>query len=150
MAVSQQQEHSRQVGLCGFANPAASLRISILRLFHLIHELGNRPDLDGPIASPPGLRAELNLDRAVFEDLAVVSFEPAVVVVVQLIHDAVADDQVLAVAELVRLVLARGSPFALELLAPILDVGLDRGIFRVALHPEYAARPLLFVPGADP
>ena len=79
-----------------------------------------------------------------------VSFEPAVVVVVPLVHDAVADDRVLAVAELVRLVLALGSPFALELLAAMLDVGLDGGIFRVACHPEYAARPLLFVTGAGP
>ena len=78
------------------------------------------------------------------------SFEPAVVVVVPLVHDAVADDRVLAVAEIVRLILARGFPFAPEVLAAMLDVGLDGGIFRVACHPEYAARPLLFVAGAGP
>ena len=123
---------------------------SILHLFDLVHDLGNRPDLDGPIASPPGLRAELHLDRAVFADFAVVSFEPAVVVGVPHVHDAVADNRVLAVTELVRLILARGFPFALELLAAIFDVGLDGGIFRVACHPEYAARPILSVAGADP
>lgn len=132
------------------ANLAAALQHSILRLINLVHELGNRPDLDGPTASPPGLRAELDFDRAVFADLAVVSFEPAVVVVVPPIYDAVADDRVLAVAELVRLVLALGSPFALELLAAILDVGLDERIFRVACYSEYAARPLPTVPGAGP
>ena len=126
------------------------MKHSILPLFDLIHDLGNRPDLDGPIASPPGLRAELNLDRAVFADLAVVSFKPAVVVVVPLVHDAVADDRVLAVTELERLVLARGLPFALEVLSAMLDVGLDGGILWVACHPEYAARPLLLVAGAGP
>lgn len=134
MAVSQQERHGRQVSLCGFAKPAASLQHSILRLFDPEHDLGNRPDLD----------------RAVFEDLAVVSSEPAVVVIVPLIYDAVADDRVLAVAELVRLILALHSPFALELLAAMLDVGLDGGIFRVAFYPEHAARPLLFVTGAGP
>ena len=74
---------------------------SILGLFDLVHDLGNRPDLDGPIAFPPRLRAELHLDRAVFAYLAVLQFEPAVVVVVPLVHDAVADDHILAVAELV-------------------------------------------------
>ena len=77
-----------------------------------------------------------------------VSFEPAVVAVVPLVHDTVADDRVSAVTELVRLILARGFPFAPEVLAVMLDIGIDGGIFRVACHPEYAARALLFVAGA--
>ena len=136
--------------MCGSANPATALQHSTLHLFDLVHDLGNRPDLDGPIASPPGLGAELHLDRAVFADLAVVSFEPAVVIVVPLVHDAVADKRVLAVTEFVRLILAFGFPFALELLAAILDVRLDGGIFRIACRSEYAARPILSVAGADP
>ena len=79
-----------------------------------------------------------------------VAFEPAVVVVVQLVHDAVADNRVLAVTELVRLILAQGFPSALEVFATMLDVGLKGGIFRVPCHPEYATRPLLFVAGAGP
>ena len=79
-----------------------------------------------------------------------VSFEPAVVVVVPLVHDAVANNRVLAVTELVRLILTRSFPFALELLTAILDVRLDGGIFRIACRSEYAARPILSVAGADP
>ena len=77
-------------------------------------------------------------------------FKPTIVVVVPIVDDAVADDRVLTVAELVGLVLARGFPIAPEVLAVVLDVGLDGGIFRVTCHPEYTARPLLFVAGAGP
>ena len=130
--------------------PAASLQYSVLRFFDFVHSLGNRPDLEGPIASSPGLSAELDPDRAVVADPAVVSFEPAIVVIVPLVHDAVADDGILTVAELVRLVLAHWFPVALEGLTVRLDVRLKGGIFQVAFHPEYATRPLLFVAGASP
>ena len=121
----------------GYADPAIALQHSIFHLFDLVHDLVDRPDLDGPIASSSGLCAELDLDRAVFADLAVVSFEPAVVVIIPLIHDAVADDQVSAVTEIVRLILARGFSIAPELLTARLDVGLDGGEFGVAFRWVY-------------
>ena len=70
----------------------------------------------------PCFRTELDLDRAVLPDRTMMQLEPAVVVVVPLIRDAVANNRVLSVAQAIGLILAMCFPFRLVLLTAVFDV----------------------------